>query len=274
MKQKINNRNRLKLPIGSKDYKAFIGPLDNQDIYASLQFNLLTLLGLREHHKLLDIGCGSLRAGKLFIPYLLPYNYYGLEPEKWLIEKGLEMEVGKEIVKIKKPHFSYSKNFDLSSFDKKFDYLLAQSIFSHASPEQIEKCLKESKKVMKKKAIFVANYLKGSSNYQGNNWVYPECVSYKQDFIKTLSKKYQLNCQEISWPHPNQLTWVLITHAENKIKIRKLDKTSEFLSLKNELAYTKERLNSMQNHPYIKFGLTINKINQFIKRLFANKRLE
>jgi SAM-dependent methyltransferase len=53
------------------------------------QFRLLTTLGLREHHSLLDFGCGSLRAGRLLIPYLLPGRYYGLEPNRCLIEDGI-----------------------------------------------------------------------------------------------------------------------------------------------------------------------------------------
>ena len=36
---------------------------------------LLTALSLREHHRVLDFGCGSLRAGRLLIPYLLPGHF-------------------------------------------------------------------------------------------------------------------------------------------------------------------------------------------------------
>jgi len=71
-----------------ENYKSYVGPLEFYDIVSGLQFVVLYLLGLREHHCLLDIGCGSLRGGKLFIPYLLPNRYFGIEPEKWLIEEG------------------------------------------------------------------------------------------------------------------------------------------------------------------------------------------
>ena len=69
-------------PIGSRDYRAFVGSPETYDAMSALQFNLLTLLGLRDHSSFLDIGCGSLRGGRLFITYLLPGRYCGVEPEQ------------------------------------------------------------------------------------------------------------------------------------------------------------------------------------------------
>lgn len=274
MTKKLLYKERLKLPIGSRDYRAYVGPLENHDLYAALQFNLLTTLGLREFHSLLDIGCGSLRGGKLFIPYLLPGRYFGIEPEKWLIDYGLENELGHKITKIKRPQFSYTKNFKLNIFKKKFDFILAQSIFSHASGEQIIKCLAEAKKVMKKNSIFVANYLKGEKNYKGKKWVYPDCVSFREDFITMLAKDLGLVCQEIDWPHPNQLTWILLRHPSSRTEYSDLSSAAKLLKLQNQLSYTRERLTSMQNHPYVKLGLTINRLYQLIRRVYTNARLK
>ena len=80
-------------PVGSHHYRAFVGSSWLYDLVAATQFNLLTALGLREYHYLLDIGCGSLRGGRLFIPYLLPNRYFGIEPESWLIEESIANEM-------------------------------------------------------------------------------------------------------------------------------------------------------------------------------------
>ena len=133
VKQNSEDPLGIGLSPGSRHYRAFVGPPEKYDLVAAMQFNLLTALGLREHHYLLDIGCGSLRAGRLFIPYLLPDRYCGIEPEQWLIEEGIEREVGQDLIKIKRPSFSNDPDFSLSSFDRTFDFLLAQSIFSHTS---------------------------------------------------------------------------------------------------------------------------------------------
>ncbi len=71
---------------GSDHYTAYVGPPQDYDFMGATQFRLLTTLGLRDHHRLLDFGCGSLRAGRLLIPYLNPGNYYGIEPNRWLID--------------------------------------------------------------------------------------------------------------------------------------------------------------------------------------------
>ena len=58
------------------NHRAFVGPREHYDIVGAMQFTLLYFLGLREHHYLLDIGCGSLRAGRFFIMYLKPGHYF------------------------------------------------------------------------------------------------------------------------------------------------------------------------------------------------------
>ena len=79
--------------VGDQNYKAYVGPLDRYDFMGATQFRLLSTLGLRSHHKLLDFGCGSLRAGKLFIPYLDASNYFGQDPNQSLIDEGIKKKL-------------------------------------------------------------------------------------------------------------------------------------------------------------------------------------
>lgn len=253
------------LPTGSHHYRAFVGPAEKYDLVSAMQFNLLTFLGLSEHHFLLDIGCGSLRGGKLFIPYLLPGRYFGIEPEQWLIEEGIKNELGEDIIRnIKQPVFSYDNNFTLSIFNRKFDFILAQSIFSHASQPQIRKCLSEAKKVMKPTSIFAATFVKGKQNYTGNEWPYPDCVSYTLEHMISLVKEQGLVCKPIDWPHPNQQTWVVIVNPENEKNLPDLSDITKLSRLENELTFYKERLSGIEGNPYVRLGL---KINRFIQRV-------
>jgi hypothetical protein len=204
-------------PIGSHHYRAFVGPPQKYDLVAANQFNLLTSLGLREHHYFLDIGCGSLRGGRLFIPYLLPNRYFGIEPEQWLLEEGINQNCGNDLIKIKSPHFCNDQNFTLSKFGKNFDFILAQSIFSHASKEQIKHCLSEAKKVMTSTSIFAATFIKGDINNNSNKWLYPECGTYTLDFMLKLIESEGLSCKLLKWDHPNDQTWLAIVNNNNNI---------------------------------------------------------
>src|SRR5437868_14897345 len=82
---------------GDAHYRAYVGPPEDYDLIAAMTFNLLTTLGLRQHHSLLDVGCGSLRIGRLLIPYLNCGKYFGVETNNWLVEAGIEHELGKDV---------------------------------------------------------------------------------------------------------------------------------------------------------------------------------
>ena len=199
---------------GRPTYREYVGPAQIYDLVAANQFNLLTMLGLREHHHLLDIGCGSLRAGRLFIPYLLPKHYCGIEPEPWALADGIKNELGPDLVRIKSPEFNHNSSFDLCVFQRKFDFLLAQSIFSHTSQEQITTCLAQAKKVMAPDALFAATYVHGDTNYAGKQWVYPGAVTYTFARMKELAAAHGFDCKRLGWPHPNRQTWVVIGSHE------------------------------------------------------------
>jgi len=192
-----------------QDYRGYVGPSEKYDLISANQFNLLTFLDLREDHYLLDVGCGSLRAGKLLIPYLLPERYHGIEPERWLVDEGIKNELGEDILAIKKPVFEYDSNFTLSVFGRKFDFILAHSIFSHASERQIRRCLSEARKVMKPISLFVATFARSDSNYDGNDWVYPGFVTYTLDHMRQLFEEHGLASAILDWPHPEYQAWIV-----------------------------------------------------------------
>ena len=57
---------------GSRHYRAYVGPPDQFDFMGATQFRLLTTLGLREHHSVLDFGCGSLALAAFSFPISCP----------------------------------------------------------------------------------------------------------------------------------------------------------------------------------------------------------
>jgi SAM-dependent methyltransferase len=199
------------LEAGDQHYRAFVGPPKLYDEVAAMQFNLLTALGLREDHYLADIGCGSLRAGRLFIPYLLPGRYFGVEPERWLVEEGIARELGADVVRVKRPTFRYADDFGLAQFGVEFDFLVAQSVFSHAAQDGIRRCLGEAAAVMHEGSVFAATFMRGAEDYEGGGWVYPGCVSYRLRTIAALAGEHGLRCRRLRWPHPNDQTWVAFT---------------------------------------------------------------
>jgi SAM-dependent methyltransferase len=122
-------------------YRAYMRKPQDYGWMGAYQFEYLLRLGLRERDSLLDIGCGSLRGGRLFIPYLLPGRYHGIDTDVSLIEEGLDHELGRSILDVKRPTFLIDDDFTCSAFGRTFDYVLAHSIFSHTPVAQMRRCL-------------------------------------------------------------------------------------------------------------------------------------
>src|SRR5438045_9579914 len=87
---------------GDAHYRAYVGPPEDYDLIAAVTFNLLTTLGLRQHNSVLDIGCGSLRIGRLLISYLNRGKYFGVEPYECLVVVGIKWELVGPLLEIKR----------------------------------------------------------------------------------------------------------------------------------------------------------------------------
>ena len=202
-----------KLGAGADHYMAYVGPPAQYDFMDGTQFRLLAALGLRDHHKLLDFGCGSLRAGKLLIPYLQPGNYHGLEPNRWLIEDAIERELGRDLIRLKRPVFNHNEDFVADAFGVTFDFILAQSIFSHAGPEIIAIVLKNFARCLADWGLVLATFVHpgpDSGEEQAcSGWIYPGCYCYRPDTILGMIRSAGLFGALLPWFHPRQFWYAM-----------------------------------------------------------------
>ena len=204
----------LGLKPGDPHYRAYVGPPEDYDLIAAMTFNLLTTLGLRQHHTLVDIGCGSLRAGRLFIPYLNAGNYVGIEPNRWLIDEGLRRELGSDIVRIKQPRFYYADGpAVLQGSGLTADFAVAQSIFSHCGLDLIESWLGGIAPFLASTGALAATFLMADEDFSGTGWVYPECVGFTQPTLEQTAANAGLTLQILDWRHPRQ-TWALLSREQ------------------------------------------------------------
>jgi len=194
---------------GDPQYRAYVGPPEDYDLIAAMAFNLLTTLGLRQHHSLLDIGCGSLRIGRLLIPYLNQRKYFGVEPNEWLVDEGIRRELGETLVQIKRPTFFFSDSPEtITQAKTAFDFALAQSIFSHCGLDLIKGWLSAISRSLARNGALVATFLIGEEDSAQAGWIYPGCVNYQPATLERAAKDVNLRFEILDWKHPRQ-TWAL-----------------------------------------------------------------
>jgi SAM-dependent methyltransferase len=211
MKVPSNDRENLGLGLkpGDPHYRAYVGPPEDYDLIAAMTFNLLTTLGLRQHHSLLDIGCGSLRIGRLLIPYLNQGKYFGIEPAEWLVAEGIKQELGETVVQTKRPTFFFTDSPEIVVRAKiSFDFALAQSIFSHCGLDLIKGWLFAVSRSLAPDGILLATFLPGDEDTPQTGWVYPECVNYRPITLERAAAQANMRFEILDWKHPRQ-TWAL-----------------------------------------------------------------
>src|SRR5436305_2286635 len=211
MEAPLDDQGRLGggLKAGDAHYRACVGPSEDYGLIAAMAFNLLATLGLRQHHSVLDVGCGSLRIGRLLIPYLNRGKYFGVEPHEWLVEAGIKCELGEAIVQIKRPTFLFSDSPQTIAKAKvSFDFALAQSIFSHCGLDLISGWLSAISRSLADDGALVATFLPSEDDSHRTGWVYPECVNYRPATLERAAGEVNLRFEILNWKHPRQ-TWAL-----------------------------------------------------------------
>ena len=199
----------LGLRPGDPQYRAYVGPPEDYDLVAAMTFNLLTTLGLRQHHSLLDVGCGSLRIGRLLIPYLNRGKYFGVEPNKWLVEEGIRRELGQSLVEVKRPTFLFTGSPEnITKAETAFNFAVAQSIFSHCGLDLIQAWLSAISRSLAEDGALVATFLIGEQDAAQSGWFYPECVNYRPVTLERAAEEANLRFEILDWKHPRQ-TWAL-----------------------------------------------------------------
>jgi hypothetical protein len=186
------------------------------------QFDLLRFFGIAPQHYLLDIGCGALSCGRFAIRYLQAGHYFGLEPERWLVDEGLRHEVDPAVRACKAPIFQHRRDFVLSEFGQKFDFLLAHSILTHASMSQISALFNEATRVMHDHSVFLASFREGPTDYEGTEWSYPEGIVYRLSTLESFAEGNGLNCAPLDWPHAGEQSWLVFyrTSTQEFVKRR------------------------------------------------------
>lgn len=200
------------------------GPPQFFESAGRLQMATLICEGVNPHSKVLDIGCGCLRAGYWLVRFLDPDCYCGIEPATQMLERGIDLLLTPELRSGKRPRFDSNDRFDFSVFGTRFDVFLARSIWSHASKAQIEGMLDSFVATANPDAFFLTSFYPatlfgrdGSRDYKGKAWVgrshhssRPGMACHSRRWIRDAARKRGLQVRELDYGVFNGQHWLKI----------------------------------------------------------------
>jgi SAM-dependent methyltransferase len=118
------------------DHKNHLGGgAEKWEMRGLFQLDLLRRAGLQPSHRVIDIGCGPIRAGEHFIRYLDRGNYCGIDYNVDFIRAAELTVAGDLSLSRKAPVLKTVRNFEFAGLGK-FDFGLSWSVLNHCDLAQ------------------------------------------------------------------------------------------------------------------------------------------
>ncbi|MFE7121174.1 class I SAM-dependent methyltransferase [Streptomyces sp. NPDC057654] len=174
-----------------------------------MQFDYLSEHGLTPAHRMLDIGCGNLRAGWRFIDYLDSGHYYGIDisPDILISAKQTLTTYG---LQGKLPHLTITQNLTLDFLpDDHFDVVHAHSVFSHSPISVIDECFAHVGRILAPGGFFDFTFDRTEG---AEHQVLREDFYYRTETLIALAEKHGLRGRFMD-------DWETRKHGQSKIRV-------------------------------------------------------
>ena len=199
----------------------FLGiPIEGFEASGREQLHYLLRAGLNPSSKLVDLGCGVLRAGYWIIRFLDPGGYCGIEPHQERLQIGMDAILEPGTIDRKRPRFDSNPHFDTSVFAEKFDFFLAYSIWTHASKPQIRIMLDAFLRDSCDQGTFLTTYLPSGwrgRDYRGEQWygtshesALPGCIRHSFKWLKAECDDRALSVSKLGRDQAHGQYWLQI----------------------------------------------------------------
>ena len=198
------------------------GPRHDFERVGRLQLITLLRAGMYPDSDLLDVGCGCLRGGYWTIHFLDDGRYCGIEPNEPMLRLGTDYFLEAATLEQKQPRFDSNDRFDFSVFGRQFDFVVARSIWTHASKTQIQAMLDSFLESGRRNAVFLTSYYRGDTerDYGGASWVGEShesmekgVVRHRPDWIAHECSRRDLAVRELTEDLANGQRWLMVQRS-------------------------------------------------------------
>jgi len=154
------------------------------------QFEFLIGRDLQPRHRLLEIGCGPLRAGIPLIRYLDRGNYTGVDVRPDSVATAWR-QIAKAGLVEKAPQVTFSTSFGGNELrGRTFDYVWAFQVLYHLEDPLAEACFAQVRQYLDRDSVFLANV-----NAVGVDGAWKEFPYLRRDlkFYRALAERNDLS---------------------------------------------------------------------------------
>ena len=123
-------------------------------------------MGLRPHHSVLEIGCGTLRGGIPIIDFLDARNFCGIDVRQVVLDEARK-EVAEAGLKHKEPSLVLATDLAMIDLVQEYDYIWAFSVLPHLDDEVIRGAFMCASKHLKDDGRFFATVQLGDAEQVG-----------------------------------------------------------------------------------------------------------
>lgn len=196
----------------ARDPRAAVGhnpSAESWERVGRLQYDYLLRHGLRPHHRMLDIGCGNLRAGRLFIGHLDTGNYYGIDISPAILLAAQDTLV-REGLQARLPHLTLADDLTFAFLpDGHFDVVHAHSVFSHSPRHVIEECFAHVGRILAPGGFFDLTFDRTEGE---EHQVLHEDFYYRTDTLVALAARHGLTARFMA-------DWEELPHGQSKLRV-------------------------------------------------------
>ncbi|GAA4000445.1 class I SAM-dependent methyltransferase [Streptomyces marokkonensis] len=174
-----------------------------------MQFDYLLRHGLRPEHRMLEIGCGNLRAGWRFIEYLDSGHYYGVDISPDILvaaQDTLQAQGLQDRLPTLTPVHGLALGFLPAGH---FDVVHAHSVFSHSPLSVIEECFAHIGRVLAPGGWFDFTFDRTEGE---EHHVLREDFYYRTETLIALAAEHGLTARFME-------DWEDLGHGQSKIRV-------------------------------------------------------
>ncbi|MCK1796452.1 class I SAM-dependent methyltransferase [Streptomyces sp. XM4193] len=175
-----------------------------------MQFDYLREHGLTPEDRMLEIGCGNLRAGRLFIDHLRPGHYHGVDISPEILLAAQQTLVRNDL-REKLPYLTLVDDLRLAHLPAAhFTVVHAHSVFSHSPLHVMAECFSHVGRVLAPGGFFDFTYNRTEGK---EHQVLREDFYYRTSTLLELAEAHGLRaCAMPDWDER--------PHRQSKIRLR------------------------------------------------------